>query len=114
MYTTAYNHLSTEVSQFPEYYAQNRVISGGEARGTSDGIHNHNGSIIAEKWIPNWSGLIIEDRKKVMDERKCLGVRLGKCGKVEKGGNPGENNNINKSFRKMKNRIVDSKYRLRH
>ena len=49
-----------------------------------------------------------------MDEIKCLGVRLGKCGKVEKGGNPGENNNINKSFRKMKNRIVDSKYRLRH
>ena len=50
-----------------------------------------------------------------MDERKKLVIRLGKCGKGEKVGNPGENiNNKNKVFRKMKRKNCKLKYRLRH
>ena len=64
-------------------------MSGVEARGIGDVICDIDGRIITEKWIPNWSDLSIQDRKKVMAEIKRLGVRLGKVGKGEKGGTPG-------------------------
>ena len=99
-YTTAANHLSAAVSQLTEYSARNRVIYGVEAQGTSDGIYNPNGIIIDDKCIPNWSYLSVEDSKNVTAERKKLGNRLGKGGKGEKGGNPGENNNKKKHSEK--------------
>ena len=49
LYTAAVNHLSTAVSQLPEYSTRRRVISGVESRGTSDGIHNPNSIIISDK-----------------------------------------------------------------
>ena len=93
LYTTTANHISTVVSQLLEYFTQNRVISVVEVRGTSDGIHNPHGSIISENLIPNWSNLGIKDNKKIMAIRETLGIRLRKCGRGDKGGNPGENNN---------------------
>ena len=51
LYTTADKHISRAVSQLSEYSARNRVISGVDARGTSDGMHNPDGSIISNKWI---------------------------------------------------------------
>ena len=85
-YTTAANHLSTAFSQFKEYTVKNRVISGVEACGTSDVIHDPNGRIIFDRWIPNWGSLSNEDRKKVMSENKRLGISVGKGGKVKKVG----------------------------
>ena len=114
LYMTEANHISTSVWQFPEYSAQKRVISRVKARGTSDGIHNPNGSIISDKWIPNWSGLSIEDLKKIMDERKRLGIRIGKWRQRWKRWEFRWNNNKTKNSEKWKNWIANSKYRLRH
>ena len=49
-----------------------------------------------------------------MAKRKSVGIRLGKGDEGEKCGNTGKNINKNKAFRKIKNRIVNSKNRLRH
>ena len=82
-YTTVANHLSTAVSELPDFIAKNRNISsvGG---GSSNGIHNADGSINTGHH-PNWQQLSVADRKTVNDERARLG--LGR-NKKQKGGKP--------------------------
>ena len=57
-YTTAANHLTTEVSQLIDYVAKARV-AGAIGTGTSNaGITDSDGnSINFESWIPNWNQL---------------------------------------------------------
>lgn len=75
-YTMAANHLSTAVSELPEYIAKNRNVSGvgthqGNSSDDSNGIYNHDGTIKTGH-IPNWRSLSEADRNKVKAERKKL------------------------------------------
>ena len=99
-YTMAANHLSTAVSELPEYIAKNRNISAlGTGNGDKDdsdkgdGIYNGDGSINTGH-IPGWRSLPFKDKKIVMEERKRLGIKYdasgdGKPGKGGKGGKNG-------------------------
>ena len=80
-YTMAANHLSTAVSELPEFIAKNRNISalgtGGADRSqdNGEGIHNSDGSI-KTGFIANWNSLSKEDRNKVFAERKRVKGKL--------------------------------------
>ena len=100
-YTTAANHLSPAVSELQDYIAAHRKVAGvttGPGHEAYYGeIYNSDGSIIADKYIPNWNDLSNEDKRKVINERKRLGIRLGKGGKGS--ATPGKGNN--KAFKKL-------------
>ena len=74
-YTKAASHLSTAVSELPEYLSKHRNISatGTQGGGSSD-IINQDGSIKTGH-IPNWRNLSESDRQRVRDERKKLGIQ---------------------------------------
>ena len=77
-YTMAANHLSTAVSELPEYLAKNRNISGvgshqGGGSNDQNGIYNADGTIKTGH-IPNWRSLSDADRETVKAERKKLGI----------------------------------------
>ena len=77
-YTMAANHLSTAVSELPEYLAKNRQVAGVETstsggKKDSGGAYNADGSI-KTGYISNWKSLSAEDKQKVIAERKRLGL----------------------------------------
>ena len=80
-YTMAANHLSTSVSELPEFIAKNRNISalgtGGSGQGqdNGEGIHNSDGSI-RTGFITNWNSLSKEDRNKVFAEMLIMSAFL--------------------------------------
>lgn len=80
-YTMAANHLSTAVSELPEYIAKNRTIGAVQKGGTQDsgeGIFNPDGSI-KTGYISNWNSLTKEEKNKVFAEKKRLKAkRLGR------------------------------------
>ena len=83
-YTAAANHLSTAVSELPDYIATHRKVSGLATETGSElsngGIYNADGTIAADKYIPHWEDLSKEERQKVINERKRLKIKLGKGG----------------------------------
>ena len=81
-YTTAVNHLTTEVSQLADYVAKSR-IAGAVGTGTGNaGITDSDGSSINfDLWIPNWNQLSKGDWDKIQAERRKKGVKLEKSGK---------------------------------
>ena len=78
-YTACCNHLTTAVSQLPEYIQRNRNISGVrfEERTKSGSIYNEDGSINASGTIKDWENLPISEKRLVYKERKRLGVKFG-------------------------------------
>ena len=81
-YTTVANHISTAVSELPDFMARNRRVSGvaqggGGGNGPTNGIHNSDGSIHTGHH-PNWLTMSPTDRKKVNDERARLGLGRNK------------------------------------
>ena len=98
-YTMAANHLSTAVSELPEYIAKNaRNVSGihqGDGGGKGD-IYNKDGTINTGH-IPTWKTLPFKDRKIVNDERRRLGIKYNDKGKgnAGKGGGPRNKNAAN-------------------
>ena len=111
-YTTAANHLSTAVSELPDYITAHRKVSGVATGPKNDegamGIYNPDGSIIADKYLPNWNDLSNEDKSKVINERKRLGIRLGKGGK----GSASSGKDTNKAFKKLKKQNKKFKRRI--
>ena len=76
-YVTAANHLSTAVSELPEYISRNRNVSQvtwKDLKNSPSAIHNTDGSIKTGE-IPGWAELTYNDKKKVFAERKRLGIR---------------------------------------
>ena len=78
-YTRAANHLSAKVSTLPEYLSKHRTVAGVTAGGTGgtngeSGIYNADGSINTG-YIPNWRSLSNDDKDKVRQERKRLGIK---------------------------------------
>jgi hypothetical protein len=96
-YTMAANHISTAVSELPEYLSKNRNVSGvGSHPGSNNNSNNENtdgiyaaDGTIRTGHISNWRTLSEEDRNKVKDERKKLGMK--------RNGNKGANHNAYKS-----------------
>jgi hypothetical protein len=87
-YTMAANHLSTAVSELPEFISKNRNISAigtGSGRRGSDDIYNNDGTINTGH-IPTWRQLSPEDRDIVNEERNRLRNKSGK-GNQNKSGN---------------------------
>ena len=71
-YVTAANHLSTAVSELPEYISRSRNVSQVTWTDTKNpAIHNADGSIKTGE-IPDWAQLTYNDKKKVFAERKRL------------------------------------------
>ena len=69
-YTMAANHLSTAVSELPEFLHKNRNISGvARSESSHGGIYNSDGTIITGH-IPNWRNLSPEERNLVKQERR--------------------------------------------
>ena len=89
-YTQAANHLSTAVSELPEYHAKNRNVSAANTSTTSNssdkpsGIYNADGSIITGH-IASWRNLSQADRNLVYAERERLGIGKGNKGGKGKG-----------------------------
>ena len=97
-YTMAANHLSTAVSELPEYIAKNRTIGAvrkGDAQGGGEGIYHADGSI-RTGYITNWNSLSKEDKNKVFAEKKRLKAkRLGKdSDKSQETLNPSDTNQL--------------------
>ena len=106
-YSTVANHMSTAVSMLPEYVARNRNISSiqaspGNSSGTSP-IHSDDGSIITG-FIPDWRNLTRQQKETVMNERKKLGVKLGKGGKG-RGKDGGKDSKLKKQNQRLKRKI---------
>ena len=78
------NHLSTAVSELPEYIANSRNVSAASTS-SSGSIYNADGSIITG-YISNWKSLSVQDRKRVIDERKRLGTSLNQRLRNSSGG----------------------------
>ena len=84
-YAAAANHISTAVTELPEYISKNRNVSGlntnggkgNDGDGSNNGIYNADGSIRTGH-IPNWGSLSKNDKQLVFKERKRLGIRFGK------------------------------------
>ena len=82
-YVTAANHLSTAVSELPEYISRNRNVSQVTWKDTKNpAIHNADGSIKTGE-VPGWAQLTYDDKKKVFAERKRLGIRYKSQGKEQ-------------------------------
>lgn len=99
-YTQAANHISTAVSELPEFLSKNRNISSirtdktGSANTKGDpAIYNDDGSIITGH-IPTWRNLSPADRSLVHAERKRLGLAKNKSTQKSANGNA---NNANRT-----------------
>jgi hypothetical protein len=95
-YTQAANHISTSVSELPEFLSKNRNISGlytdkpgSDGKKGDPAIYNDDGSINTGH-IPTWRNLTPADRSIVHAERKRLGV--GKNKGNRKSGNDNASN----------------------
>ena len=78
--TTVANHLSTAVSELPDYLARNRKIGAvkpGKPANRNISICNADGTINTGHH-PDWISMGPELRKKVNDERSRLGLGKGK------------------------------------
>lgn len=107
-YSTVCNHLSTAVSQLPEFIAKGRNISAidrDEASSLScykdDGV-----TLILDEYLPDWMSYPADTKKKILSERARLGIKLGRGGK----GNSNSPNNsvvtkLKKANEKFKRKI---------
>ena len=112
-YTMAANHLSTAVSELPEYLAKNaRNVSGVQLQaGNETGgsrIHNEDGSIITGD-IPHWGSLSLQEKRIVFNERKRLGIQYKKKGGAGAGGRGRKNQSDANQLKRLKKR--NSKYK---
>ena len=92
-YTTVANHISTAVSELPDYVAKNRNVSGLHHDSASNSIFNADGKINTGHHS-NWLKYSPADRKKVNDERARLGLGKNKRTAKGRGGKSGTTNQI--------------------
>ena len=110
-YVTCANHLSTAVSQLPEYIAKTRNVSSIKSTG-NDRLYNADGTFnmsYISDYISEWKELGQDVRGKIIKERKRLNIKLpqrgtnGGGGKGGKGGN--QLNKLKKQNLKFKRKI---------
>ena len=77
-YTACCNHLTTTVTELPEYIQRQRNVSGIDTTSTKSGsIYNADGTINVSGHIKDWNKLPMTDKRIVYNERKRLGVKFG-------------------------------------
>ena len=93
-YTACCNHLTTAVSQLPEYIQRNRSISGVKigAVKTVSSIYKEDGTINTTGTIKDWDSIPMSEKRIVYKERKRLGVKFGSNNSGGKGQGKGNNN----------------------
>ena len=93
-YTMAANHLSTAVSELPEYISKSArnvsLVDATPGQKGSPEIYNDDGTIKTGH-IPTWRQLSKADRAIVMAERLRLGIKGGKNGNSKGGSNSTKN-----------------------
>ena len=107
-YAAAANHISTAVTELPEYISKNRNVSGLNTKGSadgngnggsSDGIYNADGSIRTGH-IPNWGHLSKAEKNLVFKERRRLGIKGGK-----KGNGSANNPSLQNQLKQLKSNV---------
>ena len=81
-YTACCNHLTTAVTQLPEYIQRNRSIAAvkiGAAK--TSAIYNADGSINTTGTIEGWDDIPMSEKRILFKERKRLGVKFNGSGK---------------------------------
>jgi len=101
-YSTVCNHLSTAVSQLPEFIAKCRNISSVDRDETSSlscrdeasslSCYRDYGTLILDEYLPDWMTYPGDTKKKILSERSHLGIKLGRGGK----GNSSSNSVVTK------------------
>lgn len=77
-YTACCNHLTTTVTELPEYIQRQRNVAGINIDSSStSSIYNTDGTINVSGHIKDWNKLPMADKRKVYTERKRLGVKFG-------------------------------------
>ena len=77
-YTACCNHLTTTVTELPEYIQRQRNVSGIDTNTTKSGsIYNADGTINVSGHIKDWNNLPMTEKRIVYNERKRLGVKFG-------------------------------------
>lgn len=108
-YTACCNHLTTAVTELPEYQQRNRNISGvkiGAVKFKST-IYNDDGTINATGNIKDWDKLPMSEKRLVFNERKRLGVKYGANANGKSGNNNSKASDTNtiKQLRKQNNNL---------
>jgi len=81
-YSTVCNHLSTSVSQLPDFIAKGRNISSVDRDdATSLSCYRDDGTLILDEYLPDWMSYPGDTKKKILSERARLGIKLGRGGK---------------------------------
>ena len=77
-YTACCNHLTTTVTELPEYIQRQRNVSGVNIeKSSTSSIYNTDGTINTTGHIKDWNKLPMTEKRKVYNERKRLGVKFG-------------------------------------
>ena len=109
-YSTVSNHLSTSVSQLPEFIARGRNVSATTTEGTDDGklsCYKDDGTLILDQYLPDWQTYPDDVKKNILSERARLGVKLGRGGRGNRnyGTNLSELSKLKKENSKFKRTI---------
>ena len=108
-YTACCNHLTTAVSQLPEYIQRNRSIAGVKIGAVKTSIYNEDGSINATGTIKDWDKLSKDQKRIVYKERKRLGVKYS----GKKDGKHGGNKNTSAADQNTINQLRQQNGRLK-
>ena len=109
-YSTVCNHLSTSVSQLPEFIARSRNVSSTATEITDDGklsCYKDDRTLILDQYLPDWMTYPDDVKKTILSERSRLGVKLGRGGRGNRnyGTNQSELSKIKKENSKFKRTI---------
>ena len=104
-YSTVCNHLSTSVSQLPEFISKGRNVSFVETQDeTSLSCYTKDGTLIIDQFLPDWQSYPDGVKKKILSERRRLGIQLGRGGHHNQTGNS-KLNKLKKDNEKFKRKI---------
>ena len=107
-YTMAANHLTTAVSELPEFISKNNrsisAVGSTNSNGSSSDIYNSDGSIITGH-IPTWRTLSQADRDIVKAERNRLGTKKGKKNKSSNNNDSNRMKQLSDHNKKLKRQI---------
>ena len=107
--TVVSNYLLARVSELPDYLAKNRNISAldNDTSAPSQGVEAHDGTIFTG-YYSNWNKLTKEDRNKVFEERKRLGLNNRNRNKEEGDGSLDKSSD----YKKLQNIIKQGKRKI--
>ena len=107
-YTMAAKHLTTAVSELPEFISKNNrsisAVGSTNSNGSSSDIYNSDGSIITGH-IPTWRTLSQADRDIVKAERNRLGTKKGKKNKSSNNNDSNRMKQLSDHNKKLKRQI---------